>query len=81
MGSVFVYVRFPGDLEITKPGLSNYVRKLYFQQSASNSAAPSINIPYRFLRNFDLDNDVPNLKSATKFEHPVYLIEYRRFVR
>jgi len=75
------HIRSPGDLEVLEPSRSHHSLELCFQQSAGNSPTPQIDVPFGFLGDRSLDQDISDLEPASGFEHAIHLLENSALVR
>ena len=71
----------PCNLEIGKACILNNRFELCFQQSASDSASPEVDSLFRCLRHDLLHEDVTDLESPVRFEHPDNFGQGSGFVR
>ncbi len=66
---------------VYETGLLQHVPPLCFQQSTGDSAGPEIDVVFRILRHFLMNDDVGDLEAAAWLQHPEHLPHHRHLVR
>ena len=87
LGSVRLVLRSRKDVSLLsptnagEPGVLQHPFPLCFQQSTGDSAAPEVYIVLRILRDLLVDDDVRDLDSSARLEHPVDLLHDCHLIR
>lgn len=78
---ITIDVAAPGDFKSFKTGLKYFLRELCFQQSASNSAGPQLNLSFGAFGERLRHENVSALQPATRLEHAIQLEEHLILIR
>jgi hypothetical protein len=74
------YVLAPGDFKVNEAGHDHGHLKLCFQQSTGYSTRPQVYLLFGTFRHRFLDQNVADLQTAVRLEHPRHLFQAGRLI-